>query len=242
MERGAYMKLAITIILALAIMFITPAIGELTSNYWSSQAYQLSLQGNYDMAVISYDRALELDPSNITLLKDKGLALANLGKYSEAVDSFAKATSLNSSDAQAWNLEGFTLAVNLERYDEGVACIDRALKLDSAYYDAWISKGMALANAGALDESITSFDEAMKINPLDPKGWNNKGVVLREQGKYQDALSCFNRALALNPSYEIAQNNRELTLQDINQANQDDFYELDNMLASHRQREGSNME
>jgi tetratricopeptide (TPR) repeat protein len=236
------MKLAITIITALATILIMPAVGDFASNYWASQADQQSAQGDYGKAIISYDRAIEQDPSNATLLKDKGLALVNLGNYSGAADSFEKATSLNSSDAQAWNLEGINLAMNLEKYEEGIACIDRALKIDPGYYDAWTGKGMALANEGALDESIDSFDEAISIDPQNPMGWNNKGVVLREQGKYQDALTCFNRALAIAPSYETASNNKDLTLQDINQADQDDFYELDNMLAAHRQMEGSNME
>ena len=86
------------------------------------------------------------------------------------------------------------------------------------------------------DEALASFDRAITINPLDPKGWNDKGVVLRDQKKYQEALNCFNKALILDSNNKAAQTNKELTLQDISQAESDDFYELDNILAASRRK------
>ena len=106
------MKLAISALLALAAVCILPAVGEQTADYWVyTEARRLSLNGSYQEAVASYDRALELDTSNASLLIGKGLALANLGRYSEAVDNFDRSLVSNSSNADAWYFKGLALFI-----------------------------------------------------------------------------------------------------------------------------------
>jgi len=77
------MKLAITIIMALVSVCIMLVSADYTAEYWSGQADQFFMNGSYEEAAASYDRALELDPSNIVLLDNKGSALANLGRFEE---------------------------------------------------------------------------------------------------------------------------------------------------------------
>jgi len=39
-------------------------LGEYTAEYWSDQEDQSFLNGSYEKAAASYDKALDLDPSN----------------------------------------------------------------------------------------------------------------------------------------------------------------------------------
>ena len=109
------MKLAITIIALLAAICILPALGEYTADYWSGQANQYFLNGSFEEAVASYDKALELDPINITLLDNKGRALANLGRFDDAIACFDKALDINSTNLEALNLKGLALSQGLGR-------------------------------------------------------------------------------------------------------------------------------
>ena len=117
------MKLAIIIIFAMAAICIPPAIGELTAEDWSNQANQYFLNGSYEEAAASYDKALELDPNNVDLLNNKGKALANLGRFEDAIASFDKSLAINSSDVEALNLKGTALSQGLDKNDEAIASI-----------------------------------------------------------------------------------------------------------------------
>ena len=56
------MKVAIIIISAMVAMCILPAMGEFTAEDWSNQANQYFINGSFEEAAASNDKALELDP------------------------------------------------------------------------------------------------------------------------------------------------------------------------------------
>lgn len=213
------LKLAITIIMVLAAIFILPAIGE-SAQFWYDQANGYFISGDYEKAAASYDKALELEPNNTEMWNNKGKALANLGRFEDAISCFDKSRAINSTNPESLNLLAIALSQGLNKYSEAIAIFDLALQMDPSYFDAWIGKGMALANEGNLYSSLECFEKATQIKPLDPTGWNNKGVVLRDMGRYQEALTCFNKALTIDSSYENALKNREYTLQDMEQKSQ----------------------
>ena len=51
--------------------------------------------GAYEVAIEYYDKALEIDPTNVNAWNNKGNALKNLGKYNEAIKCFDKALEIN---------------------------------------------------------------------------------------------------------------------------------------------------
>ncbi|CAG9334739.1 unnamed protein product [Blepharisma stoltei] len=60
---------------------------------------------------------------------EKGYALNKLGRYSEALESYEKAISINPNNARFYNRKGDNLYV-LERYQEAIQCYDEAIKLE----------------------------------------------------------------------------------------------------------------
>ena len=133
------MRFTIFTVLALATICILPAFGEYPANYWLAEARLLSLDGSYEKAVASYDKALELDSSNATLLIGKGLALANLGRYSEAIDNFDLALISNSSNADIWYFKGLVLREQ-GKYQDALSCFNKALEFDPDYEAAQENK------------------------------------------------------------------------------------------------------
>ncbi len=211
----APMKLAIAFIALLASVLALPAMAE-TAQYWSDQANGYFISGDYERAAASYDKALELEPNNTALLNNKGKALANLGRFDDAISCFRKSLDINASNLESMNLEAIALSQGLGENSQAIAIFDQILQINPYYYDAFVGKGMALANEGDLSGSLGCFESATQVRPRDPSGWNNKGVVLREMGRYQDALSCFTKAIDIDSNYETARQNREMILQDLN--------------------------
>jgi tetratricopeptide (TPR) repeat protein len=213
------MKLAITIIAMLATIYVLPAMGE-TAQFWSDQANEYFITGDYEKAAASYDKALELEPNSTVLWNNRGKALANMGSVGDAISCFNKSIAINASNPESLNLLALALSQGLNRYSDAIAIFDQILLANPNYFDAWIGKGMALANENSLFTSLYCFEKATQIKPQDPTAWNNKGVVLRQMEKYQDALACFDKALTIDSANEAALQNRELTLQDMEQLTQ----------------------
>ena len=61
----------------------------------------LANQGLSDDAIKWYDKALELDPKNVDVMLEKGLALYNLAKFTKAVECFDKVIAINGNNSMA---------------------------------------------------------------------------------------------------------------------------------------------
>ncbi len=147
---------------------------------------------------------------------NKGLALAKLGKYEEAIECFDKAIELNPNFAPAWNNKGVALA-KLGKYEEAIKCYDKALEIDPNYYYAWNNKGVALAKLGRYEEAIKCYEKAIQINPNYVDAWYNLGLALSKLGRYEEAIKCFDKVLKLKPDYQSAKETKEIVEKKIKQ-------------------------
>jgi tetratricopeptide (TPR) repeat protein len=88
--------------------------------------------GKYAGAVQSYDDALSIDPNNIDILGNKGLALIKLGYYPDAVIIFDKILSIDSNSVIGLYNKS-TCFYKLGHHIQAKELHDKALKLDRNY-------------------------------------------------------------------------------------------------------------
>ncbi|GEM_PF-2309792 len=120
----------------------------------------------YDDAVQAFDQVLVNDPSNYIAMERKGVALANLGRFEDALTTLNQAT------------------LYLDYH------------IDKTYYlDGWYVKGWVFANLGKYDEAIEAFNKAIMVDPDFFTAHYNKAWVLAKQGKYDEAVAEYNRSL-----------------------------------------------
>jgi tetratricopeptide (TPR) repeat protein len=166
----------------------------------------------YDEAIISYDKALQLKPSNDLAWLSRGVALRNLGRYEEAIASYNKALQFKPDYDSAWYNRGNALR-NLGRYEEAIASYDKALQFKPDNDSAWNNRGNALHGLGRYEEAIASYDKALQFKPDNDLAWNNKGVALQNLGRYEEAIASYDKALQFKPDYDSAWNIRGMALQ-----------------------------
>jgi len=94
-------------------------------------------KGNYFEAIGYFDKVLENDPTNIIALQGKGYALANIGKYDDAISSLDKV---------------------LKIYTHNPIVI--LIKEDALY-----GKAVSLANLGKYQEAAIYYDKILKMDP-----------------------------------------------------------------------------
>ncbi len=57
--------------------------------------------GNYNLAIIYYDKALAIDPKNVDALTGKGNVLSHLGNQTEAAGFYDKALAIDPKNVDA---------------------------------------------------------------------------------------------------------------------------------------------
>lgn len=183
--------------------------------------------GKYEEAILSYDRALEIDPDYHEAWVNRGNALVNLREYEKAIASYDRAIEINPNDFYVWNSRGYTLRM-LEQYEEAIASFDRAIEINPNNFYAWDYRGYVLVKLEQYENAIASSDRAIEIKRNDPRTWDNRGYVLANLGRYEEGIKSHQKALVINPNYAIAyynlacvyalQQNLPLALKNLQQA------------------------
>jgi tetratricopeptide (TPR) repeat protein len=86
----------------------------------------------YQEAVSTYQRVLEIDPGDESTWHSLGIDLEELGRYEEAIHAIDQALTLDPGYYYAWNTKGYIL-MNTSRNEEARTCFEKALEIYPAY-------------------------------------------------------------------------------------------------------------
>ncbi|UXM84991.1 tetratricopeptide repeat protein [Methanococcus aeolicus] len=160
-----------------------------TSDSWSNEGDKYYNSSKYDEAIKCYDKALELNPNDTTILNKKSQALAK----SEEKEKLEKIYNLVLKGNDATNNSDYKTA--LKYYNE-------ALKIDPNITSIWNNKGNSLYYLGRYSESIECYNKALQLDPNNTIIWCNKGNSLYKLNKYTEAIKCYDKALKIDPNNE----------------------------------------
>ncbi len=120
-----------------------------------------------DMALASYDRAIEIDPTNADAYCNRGIVLIDLRQWDTAFASLNRAIELNPNHAEAHCNHGQLLAIVM-RTEAAIASFDRAIALKPDYAEAFRNRGDALVDLKQYVAAIASYDQAILLEPEFP--------------------------------------------------------------------------
>jgi tetratricopeptide (TPR) repeat protein len=165
---------------------------------WGTRGTDLLKAGRYEEALMSFAKALEIDPRFGGAWYNRGSAFSSLGHHEEALTCYTHVLDIDPKLFDAWEGKAHVLAL-LGRHEESVTCFTKALELAPQSIACWNNKGKALEALGRLDEAISCFTKASDIDPSRAVIWENKSAALREVGRYEEALACSLKALEIEP-------------------------------------------
>jgi tetratricopeptide (TPR) repeat protein len=170
------------------------------------------VQASYWKNSISiWTRTLACNPNSYIAHCNLGIALADEGNLSDAVQNFNRALQLNPNDAKSINNLGKVLT-SQGKFDDAIQDFDRALLLNSNNVETLNNLGVTLADQGKLDDAIQDLDRVIKLNPNDADACYNLANTLVQKRDFDDAIQYYALALQINPDLPEAQNNLGLTL------------------------------
>ena len=137
---------------------------ERSADLLFDQGNILLVNEEYEEAIASYERAVEINPDDQDAWYGLGYALGNLGRYEEAIASYERAVEINPDKEKAWYNRGIALG-NLGRYEEAIASYERAVEINPDYQDAWYNKACAYALQDKIDLAIENLEKAILLEP-----------------------------------------------------------------------------
>jgi tetratricopeptide (TPR) repeat protein len=105
------------------------------------------------------------NPADAKAFFYQGVALAALGKFSEAEKSYRRALELDASDFKIWNNLAGILFDALERPADAIRCIEAALKIDPANKLAWSNLASMAGQLGRHGDALKCAERALAIDP-----------------------------------------------------------------------------
>lgn len=115
-------------------------------------------------AIVSWEKALNINPNLSEAWHNRGSALGRLGNYEEAVESFQSALTIDPDNYQAWNDRAHAL-YQLENWAEAVSSWGNAIKIMPGNHLFWYHRGTALEQLEKWQEAISSYEKALEIKP-----------------------------------------------------------------------------
>jgi tetratricopeptide (TPR) repeat protein len=152
---------------------------------WSIRAFNYQnlvgiVQGAEDWAIRTWEKAIELEPSNPYYFTQKGIMLLRKGILSQNTEEKNKL------------------------FAEAQENFKRAIELKSDYAPAHFQLAMVYYNQGKLDEAISKMEETKNIVPFDLGLAFQLGVAYYQKENYQKAKEELERVILFEPNYANA--------------------------------------
>jgi len=183
--------------------------------------------GQMDEAVVSYTRAIELDPNNTVAYSNRANVYQQLGKHTEAIADYTKSIEVDPENADAYLNRGLA-HYDLQEYDQAIPDFEAALQIDPNYVEAYNNIGLVYIRLKKYDDALTQYNKAIEIDPRFAAAYGNRGNVYQMLGQPDLALADFNKSIQLAPNvaevYDYrgriyySQNQYDLALADYNHA------------------------
>ena len=163
------------------------------------QAQQLQDEQLYAAAVPAWKIAAAKHPTDARPHNLMGVALAALGKTSEAIEEYRQSLELNPDSSRTHNNLGSALAQE-GRFDEAMFQLRKAVELNPDGGVEHINLGHLLEATGHRQEAIEELKNGIELAPKNADGHNIYGVIIALEGKLDEAIAQLQQAVNLAPS------------------------------------------
>jgi serine/threonine protein kinase/lipoprotein NlpI len=179
----------------------------LPASHFVSKAVSLGRLNMPDLALECCDLALQLEPERHELLINKGVLLARLQRFQEAIDCYDtflqerdQTSPHSTSQVQAAIYNKASALSLLGRIQEAIRCLDLIIS-KYPFFAAFMTKADILRDIGLWKDALSCYEEAIKLDPSSFHCWTQMGFLLSEYGHmYEDGNRCYECALTLDPT------------------------------------------
>ncbi len=177
-----------------ALKDISQFIPEFPQNYQAHILRALIYQqmGDEEKQLLDLDKAIELQSSNVELIRWRGGLLLEKGEYQKAKQDLLVAQSAQDDPELETNL-GLTY-YSLEKPDSALISLNKSIELDATYEPAYLYAGSFCLELEKFELGLKYLNLALLVNPENANALFYKGVALVELKKTDEGCSCLSKA------------------------------------------------
>ncbi len=169
-EAAAQFSLAVEKAASLSPRVLAGLLANLADAQWKA--------GQKSEALLSYDKAIALEPNDGTLWVNKGTVLNDLGKTAEAQECFQKAMEINPAQKGQGYYNIGILLLNAGQMKEATAAFRQSIEADPAYAESYFQLARCLlADNATLPDAIKNLEQYLKIGK-DPQNLQTAREIL----------------------------------------------------------------
>lgn len=168
-KNYARVIIAIVLVMAVGILLWYASPVTDTAVAANNQGLIYNTKGEYDKAIVSFNEALELNPSLAVAYSNRGWAHIELGQYEQGIADCGKAIELDPKLAFAYSNRGLAY-IKLRQYERGIADCTKAIELNPGLAAAYSNRGLAYIELGQYEKGIADCDKAIELDPTIQKG------------------------------------------------------------------------
>ena len=154
-------------------------------------------------ALMSYAKAIELDPDYVPAYNNLGVTVYNKGEKDKAVSMFQEGLNLDAHNALLYYNYGVALEAN-DNFEEAAIKYRKALEEKPKWAAPLNNLGLIAYKQEKFDEAAQIFTDLIEEHLSEAEAHNNRGAVFAAQGQISKAIAEYKNALDLNPSYSEA--------------------------------------
>jgi tetratricopeptide (TPR) repeat protein len=157
-------------------------------------AMALERMGHLHKALITYERAFQLDPEDPELLINLGLTAWNLKLTEGAAKMFQLYIAAKPDSPLGYNNLG-SVQCDLGHADVAIETLRAAIMRMPHEPILWNSLATVLAEEGRADESLVFYNESIRLEPGFARAYHNLGYAFQHLGRLEEALEHYDLAL-----------------------------------------------
>src|ERR1700722_8465749 len=157
-------------------------------------AMALERMGHLHKALVTYERAHQLDPADPELLINLGLTAWNLKLTDGAASMFRLYIDACPDSPLGYNNLGSVLC-DLGHPEIAIETLRAAINRMPDQTILWNSLATVLAEEGRADESLVFYHEAIRLEPGFARAYHNLGYAYQHLGQLEAALENYDKAL-----------------------------------------------
>lgn len=169
---------------------------------------KLQRDGQYDLAIAAYNKALALNANYADAYDNRAIAHYKKRQHVRAMADFKKSADLTPKHGAEFEFRLF-IHDGAGSYDSVIANPVKAAEFTTDYANEFHRRGLEHAAQARHDRAIADFSRALALNPLFIKAYNGRADAYCARGQGDQAGADWRKALEIDPKNSIARANLE---------------------------------
>ncbi len=159
------------------------------------------------------EKHLKAYPNDASAWNVKGVLLAQLQQFGDALRCFDRAITLNSEILEAHVNRGrVLLALGPDKANKALKSFENALAINPDDVSTLQGKASALHALGRTKDELDCYAKMVEARPDDASAWIRLGDIEFGLKRFEKAVMRYDQALALNPEIPVAHLHRAISL------------------------------